>query len=662
MHFTKVELHNFGIYKGTHEMVLRDSTHNQNITLIGGFNGRGKTTFHDGVLLALYGKQARTYIQERARSYDKLLIDHINKDALQKEAYVAVTLVLEDGITLRVKRAWKQGGVKLEHSLVVEKNGIADKYLASNWDYYIEEILPFGIARFFFFNNEKITQLADDTSFEQIKASIKSAIGVSTIEKVIKHLESVIRTKQEAIQQFEYSGSSLQLRSYERDIKSVEEELTQARIRLQEFEKELEKVTAEYDLKESEFWSTGGNLVRNRDAMNREREQLQNEVKEKRQKMQQMASSPSTPLALCQSLVVEAYNHEHNQIASDLQYLTEDALSIIFQRLMNRFNQADLESDTLDKIKDILRSEMKDHMESDKKPSHISASPASQMLYQHLITELFPSLTEKIKALIHTTKVQESTFLTLDSQLDADDAQEIAKQIHAALQSIAERKSLAQSNCRQQKETIRGLELKKSQLSASRMKLIKSITQKADAYDDDVRVLKYATMSIEAFQKFKTRLQREKVQRLSEAATKCFKNLVQKESLIDRIQIDADTLNVTIIDVDGKELLKSQLSAGEQQMFAVAIVWSLALSSGYKAPVMVDTPMARLDSSHRTNFVTRYLPSASSQVIVLSTDEEINGRYLDMIRDHVIDYYTLLYSEENRCTSIVPGYFQEAKQ
>ena len=135
------------------------------------------------------------------------------------------------------------------------------------------------------------------------------------------------------------------------------------------------------------------------------------------------------------------------------QYLTEDALSIIFQRLMNRFNQADLESDTLDKIKDILRSEMKDHMESDKKPSHISASPASQMLYQHLITELFPSLTEKIKALIHTTKVQESTFLTLDSQLDADDAQEIAKQIHAALQSIAERKSLAQSICRQQKET-----------------------------------------------------------------------------------------------------------------------------------------------------------------------------------------------------------------
>ena len=69
--------------------------------------------------------------------------------------------------------------------------------------------------------------------------------------------------------------------------------------------------------------------------------------------------------------------------------------------------------------------------------------------------------------------------------------------------------------------------------------------------------------------------------------------------------------------------------------------------------------MARLDSSHRTNFVTKYLPAASSQVMVLSTDEEIYGRYLDMIRKNIVAYYTLLYQEEEHCTSIVPGYFWE---
>lgn len=95
-------------------------------------------------------------------------------------------------------------------------------------------------------------------------------------------------------------------------------------------------------------------------------------------------------------------------------------------------------------------------------------------------------------------------------------------------------------------------------------------------------------------------------------------------------------------------------------MFAVSIVWALALTSGYKAPVVIDTPMARLDSQNRSNFVLKYLPAASEQVIVLSTDEEMYGQYLAQIQDHVIDCYTLLYHEEGQYTEIVKGYFGEA--
>ncbi|WP_317380724.1 hypothetical protein [uncultured Intestinimonas sp.] len=134
--------------------------------------------------------------------------------------------------------------------------------------------------------------------------------------------------------------------------------------------------------------------------------------------------------------------------------------------------------------------------------------------------------------------------------------------------------------------------------------------------------------------------------------------MVEKDSLVSKIHIDTDSLDVTILDYDGHELLKNQLSAGEQQMFAISIVWALARTSGYKAPVVIDTPMARLDSSHRANFVTNYLPSASSQVMVLSTDEEIYGRYLDMIRENVVNYFTLHYREDEQCTSIIDGYFE----
>lgn len=136
-------------------------------------------------------------------------------------------------------------------------------------------------------------------------------------------------------------------------------------------------------------------------------------------------------------------------------------------------------------------------------------------------------------------------------------------------------------------------------------------------------------------------------------------NSREESSIIAKRVIDEVGVFKGLVEKDGNELLKSQLSAGEQQMFAVAIVWALALTSGYKAPVIIDTPMARLDSSHRANFVTKYLPAASSQVMVLSTDEEVYGRYLDLVRDNVVDYYTLLYREEEQCTSIVHGYFGE---
>ena len=137
--------------------------------------------------------------------------------------------------------------------------------------------------------------------------------------------------------------------------------------------------------------------------------------------------------------------------------------------------------------------------------------------------------------------------------------------------------------------------------------------------------------------------------------------MVHKISLVIQIAIDSNTIDIRLYDDEGQELLKQQMSAGEQQMFAVAVVWALAKSSGYKAPVWIDTPMARHDSNHRTNFVKKYIPNASSQVIVLSTDEELVGRYLEMVEDRVLDRYLLNYDDTEKCTTILPGYFSEVK-
>lgn len=660
MYFTKVELHNFGIYKGTHEMCLTDQIGDRNITLVGGLNGRGKTTFHDSILIALYGKQALKYIQEKARSYDKMLIDHINKHATDDETYVAVSLCLDDGTSLRVKRSWTAKGKKADQQIIVEKDGVVDKYLGESWSYYIEEILPFGIARFFFFNNEKITQLADDTSFEQIKSSIKSAIGVSSIEKAIDHTDEVIRRKKKALAAFESSEENVGYQDVERQITDIDLRLAESTKQANALERRCETLAAAYEAKEKEFWSSGGDLSRNRDSIKAEMQKISSEVERVQEEIMQLTVDASIPLFMCRSLVTQSYENELSSQQTEAKLYSDRIIVDLHQKILERLAACGLNPSDLRTVQNIVNEVLVGHIPKSATEETVkNMSATSMMLYKRLITEVFQNITQRIDTLVNRVDAQESELMSLDAHLGAADEKTLAMQLYDALKSIEAEKNLADSEYKRQLETIESLKRQRELLVSKRIQLIKAIAEKEHANDDNARIVKYAAMSIEVLREFKVRLQREKVEKLSSTATRCFLELVEKDSLVSEIKIDPSTLDVTILDLDGNELLKSQLSAGEQQMFAVAIVWALALTSGYKAPVIIDTPMARLDSSHRANFVTKYLPAASSQVMVLSTDEEVYGRYLDLVRDNVVDYYTLLYREEEQCTSIVHGYFGE---
>lgn len=660
MYFTKVELHNFGIYKGTHEMRLVDKVGQRNITLVGGLNGRGKTTFHDSILIALYGKQAQKYINERSRSYDRLLLDHINKDASDGETYVAVSLILDDGTHLRVKRSWAAKGGRAEQHILVEKDGSIDKYLGENWNYYIEEILPFGIARFFFFNNEKITQLADDISFEQIKASIKSAIGISTVEKAIDHADEVIRRKKKALEAFEKSEINTGYQEVDAQITSIDDKIAEATKKANALEREFEKVAASLEAREKEFWASGGDLSRSRDAIKLEMRKISAEVEQIRSDILRLAVDASTPLFMCRKLVVQSYNAAATLPTSESLRYTSEKISDYHRRIMEGLDTLGLSKADLLSVKTLISSILNAQLPQSAEPRQSQRMSATTiMLYKRLISEVFQSITQKIDQLIVQEETQENQRMSLDAHLGTADEKTLAMQLFDALKSLEADKAIAEAERKRQSDMIESLHRQRDVLVTKRVQLMKAIAEKEHANDDNARIVKYAAMSIVALNEFKVRLQRAKIAQLSQTATQCFRSLVEKDSLIRAIKVDTDNLDVTIWGSDGKEVLKTQLSAGEQQMFAVSIIWALALTSGYKAPVVIDTPMARLDSSNRANFVTKYLPAASSQVVVLSTDEEINGRYLDMIRGNVADYYTLLYNEDAQCTSIVSGYFKE---
>ena len=114
---------------------------------------------------------------------------------------------------------------------------------------------------------------------------------------------------------------------------------------------------------------------------------------------------------------------------------------------------------------------------------------------------------------------------------------------------------------------------------------------------------------------------------------------------------------ITLYDAAGNALPRQRLSEGEKQIFAVAMLWGLARASARPLPAVIDTPMARLAATHRENLVERYFPNASHQVLVFSTDTEVDRHYYELLLPAVSRAYHLRYSEQERVTVGEEGYF-----
>ena len=156
---------------------------------------------------------------------------------------------------------------------------------------------------------------------------------------------------------------------------------------------------------------------------------------------------------------------------------------------------------------------------------------------------------------------------------------------------------------------------------------------------------------------YQTALLGKKVMELQDTVTKCFNVLCRKKDSLRRVVIDPKDFSVTLLDKQGRPLPKSQLSAGEKQIYAVSMLWALGKISGRPLPIMIDTPLGRLDSDHRKLLVNEYFPAASHQVIILSTDTEIDQTYFSELKRAVTQAYSLEFDPAEYSTKISKGYW-----
>ena len=183
----------------------------------------------------------------------------------------------------------------------------------------------------------------------------------------------------------------------------------------------------------------------------------------------------------------------------------------------------------------------------------------------------------------------------------------------------------------------------------------------AELKDSSDRIIKYSNIALNVIEKYRIELQKRKTNILAATITDCYLKLANKKNLIQTIVMDPESLDLRYLSENGAEVPKDSLSAGEQQLMVISILWALALCSKKKLPVIIDTPLSRLDSLHRTALITTYFPNAGEQTIILSTDSEIDAGYYQLMKENIGDEFTLNYDENSKSTSIERGYLIGAK-
>jgi DNA sulfur modification protein DndD len=190
-------------------------------------------------------------------------------------------------------------------------------------------------------------------------------------------------------------------------------------------------------------------------------------------------------------------------------------------------------------------------------------------------------------------------------------------------------------------------------------KILDEATSAGLAVDDDRRLVEHLDKVRSTLQVFKVAATKRHIDRISALVLESLRRLMRKDNLITEVRIDPESFAVELRGSDGRLLPAEALSAGERQLLAVALLWGLAQASGQPLPVVIDTPLGRLDGDHRQRLLEHYFPHVSHQVILLSTDTEIDADAYDRLRRYIGHDYYLEFDPAAGSTTVLPGYFWE---
>ncbi|MEA4920770.1 MAG: DNA sulfur modification protein DndD [Clostridiaceae bacterium] len=662
MKFRRFTIENYKSFQFPTELFFQDGEKGKSIFLVGGMNGAGKTAIMEGINYCLYGGKP----EEIYRAINR-------KSLALGNASVSFELEIEmdDFTPLLVKRSWSAGATDepkakdLEERLVVVRDGkrvsVQNKQM---WQDFIRATIPPGITQFFFFDGEKIQEIAaDDHSELRLKSSLEAALGIEYINKLSSDL---LYIKQEERKGFvEISDEDLEFKESELKLqKSKLYKLTKEREELREDIRSFKELNDEAKKRfianfnmEPETKDTIREIEKRRIQVSNSIGQLDNEIK--------VLCEKYLPYSLLggmfsdikkqidterESSQVDAIKQNADQLAKRIVRAVEEPEPIYTQKLSEQ-KMLELQN----RIFMILSKDTSGTIGN--KILNLSDRDAAKILQK--VDELEKSEVFLIKPLLEEKRELEIEVKSLEASLKngvvTQSEKEIFEQIQMEIEGYTTQIGRKTEQARILEESILNLEKKLKDLELE----IEKLYEKHNVSKSKADFIEECDAISGLLNQFVVRMRKNKVHLLQEKTYEMYKLLSSKSGLIKDIAINDKTYEITILDRSGQVIKKSGLSAGEKEVFALALLWGLAQTSELKLPIIIDTPLSRLDSAHRDNIVRNYFPNAGHQVIILSTDTEIDNNYYRILENHLSGAASLVFNQQQELTTVQNGYFWE---
>jgi DNA sulfur modification protein DndD len=658
----ELTLTDFRVFEGSNHFTLapeKRSGKNRPIILFGGLNGAGKTSILLGVRLALYGRLSLGS-QVSQKRYDEFLLDaiHHSKETGRSANSSSVELKftyakLGTESEYSVKREWERKGKGVKETLTILENRSPIKGLSyEQAQNFLNELIPAGVSDLFFFDGEKIAQLADDTGGIALEQSIKKLLGLDVVERLSGDLTVLNRNlvKRSSAQeiQAQIDAEQSDLMSCRKQAELIRQEISTILTKRAELRDRANRLQKDIDDRGGHFSTSRANLEARLSQLHSERDNLTSDING--------LISDAAPIALAKDFC----RRTKEQIEKDLQLqvlLQEHTIHKEYRAHLESALDSKLASDSLA----IVLAEM-DKLGN----SH------QDLGSQTLVHDLTPSQAGKIYSTFEDASRQRQDLIKLFDTLEHIETE--LNEIGASL-ARAPDDSLIASDFENLQRLQQKLGKLDAEIESARAKgkdtankaveiarRLDRLYETAAKLSDQKRVLDYVNNANGLLADYVDQTATAKVRDLEVQFTECFAKLARKEDMDLQIRINPKTFHVELLTGNGRTISKDELSAGEKQIFAIAILEALAKTSGRQLPMIVDTPLGRLDSEHRTKLIEGYFPIASHQMIVLSTDTEVDESFYADLAPDISRAYKLEYDSKAGATRVREGYFWHQKE